>query len=270
MSLLECINPRGICTGSLRKCAPPCWESDSVSVHHVSWKQPGSRKSQLTKPLPFPHPLPSLPPFFLCHRWQWTKLTAHCCVPRLTIGFRLSLRGNCHVGFLPFVWDHWGVLPLHHAAPTQWALGSLWKGRGGQWGGVMVMVAVVEMWACRTQHRLTKVPEKNRGRGYMCFSPAVFGFFFLLLYLIISDKSFICICMYWISWNVCPSHCHCLLLLSVFCLTAFLLFWLSQTSAGSVRAEHGTIALFHRYCGESNFNTEYRCGTKNSLSFIFI
>lgn len=74
------------------------------------------------KPLPLPRPpSPPLP----CHRWQWTKLTAHCCVPRLTIGFGLSLRRNGHVGVLPFVWAHGGVLPLHHAAPPQGALGGL-------------------------------------------------------------------------------------------------------------------------------------------------
>lgn len=76
----------------------------------------------------------------------------YCDVPRLTIGFWLSLRGYGHVGVLPFVWTHGGVLPLHHAAPPQGAIRGLRQGRGGKGEGVVVTVVMV---ACRTQHRLT-------------------------------------------------------------------------------------------------------------------
>lgn len=97
-------------------------------------------------------PLPSTsPPTTPLPQVTMDQLTARCCVPRLTIGFRLSLRGHGHVGVLPFVWTHGGILPLHHAAPPQGALGGLGEGRGGNWEGVVMVVMV----ACRTQHRLT-------------------------------------------------------------------------------------------------------------------
>lgn len=68
---------------------------------------------------------PSPPPPLPCHRWQWTKSTAHCCVPRLTIGFGLSLRGHGYVGVLPFIWAYGRLLPFNHAAPPQGALCGL-------------------------------------------------------------------------------------------------------------------------------------------------
>lgn len=121
------------------------------TIHHLYTLSAGSSKAavNLNYINPPPSTLHTSHSLACCHRQKRTKLADFCYVPRLTISFRLNLRGHSHVGVLPFVWTHRRVLP------PQGPPCSLGECRGGEWKGVVMVVT------CRTQHRLTHGQSKQ-------------------------------------------------------------------------------------------------------------